>query len=311
MLAITPGDCAAEQLRAAGLATDVLPWRDLLHEGPVPAGLTPAELSTVRARYVAGLGWADPARAGAEFAARDAALATAAARPPEIVLWFDLNLVNRLALLQVLDRLTELRGPQLAGVTLAEPRTFGGTGPTDLHRLFGARRPVTAAMREHAAAAWAAFRAPDPTGLVEHLGSGPLAGLGTALARHLEQFPGATDGLAGTERRALTAVAAGAVDFSAVYRAVTAADDPPWLGDSVLRAHVRRLADAPRPLLRIEPDGRHRLTDDGHTVLAGRADHLALGGVDHWLGGVHLTSGTPWRYDAQQARLLRRPSGPG
>jgi hypothetical protein len=35
-LHVTNGDSAAEGLRATGLARRILPWRDALHEGPVP-----------------------------------------------------------------------------------------------------------------------------------------------------------------------------------------------------------------------------------------------------------------------------------
>jgi hypothetical protein len=31
-----------------------------------------------------------------------------------------------------------------------------------------------------------------------------------------------------------------------------------------------------------------RLTDAGRRVLAGEADHVALDGIDRWVGGVHL-----------------------
>ena len=72
MLAITPGDCAAEQLRAAGVAMDVLPWQDLLHEGPVPADLGPAELARVRADHLGSLVGTDPERVHAELTERDA-----------------------------------------------------------------------------------------------------------------------------------------------------------------------------------------------------------------------------------------------
>lgn len=36
---------------------------------------------------------------------------------------------------------------------------------------------------------------------------------------------------------------------------------------------------------------RHRevsITEAGREVLAGRADHIQLNGIDRWLGGVHL-----------------------
>lgn len=43
--------------RGAGLAGEVLPWRDVLHEGPVPAGLSDAELGAARARFLADRVW--------------------------------------------------------------------------------------------------------------------------------------------------------------------------------------------------------------------------------------------------------------
>jgi len=236
----------------------VLPWRDLLHEGPVPAGLGPAELARVRADHLGSLVGTDPDRVHAELTERDAALALAAAEPVEIALWFDHNLVNRLALLQVLDRLAELRGPRLPAVTLAEPRSFGGATADELRALDTARNAVTAEQLDYARAAWAAFRSPHPTALLPYTSDGPLAGLGPALARYLQQLPSEADGLAGTERRGLVAVAAGARDFADIYRAVTADDDPPWLGDTVLRSHLDRLRTGPRPLLQHDPAGGHR-----------------------------------------------------
>jgi hypothetical protein len=59
MLHVTNGDSAAEGIRASGVAGEVLPWRDVLHEGPVPAGLALAELSRVRAGFIADKGWGE------------------------------------------------------------------------------------------------------------------------------------------------------------------------------------------------------------------------------------------------------------
>jgi hypothetical protein len=53
VLNITNGDAAVPPLRAAGVEGDVLPWRDVLHEGPVPTGLDEAELRAARARFLA------------------------------------------------------------------------------------------------------------------------------------------------------------------------------------------------------------------------------------------------------------------
>jgi hypothetical protein len=50
-----------------------------------------------------------------------------------------------------------------------------------------------------------------------------------------------------------------------------------------------------------------RLTGTGERVLDGRADRVALLGLDRWLGGTHLTPAAAWRWDPD-ARLLVRPA---
>ena len=55
MLHVTNGDSTTATMELAGLAGDLLPWRDVLHEGPVP-DLPQDELRRVRADYLATLG---------------------------------------------------------------------------------------------------------------------------------------------------------------------------------------------------------------------------------------------------------------
>ncbi|HYH80292.1 MAG TPA: DUF1835 domain-containing protein, partial [Longimicrobium sp.] len=102
MLHITNGDSAGDLLAGCGLGGEVLCWRDVLHEGPVPATLPLPELSAVRARYIAGCGWGPADEIAREFAARDAALAAAGAHD-EVVLWFEHDLYDQLQLIQLLD----------------------------------------------------------------------------------------------------------------------------------------------------------------------------------------------------------------
>ena len=84
MLHVTNGDTAAGLMREAGVAGEILPWRDVLHEGPVPAGLPLAALSDVRARFIAEVGWGRYQEVRDGFARRDAALVAADA----VTLWF-------------------------------------------------------------------------------------------------------------------------------------------------------------------------------------------------------------------------------
>src|SRR5437763_9366792 len=53
VLHVTNGDSVVHSLRDSGLSGDVLPWRDALHEGPVPGAVSAEELRSIRTRYVA------------------------------------------------------------------------------------------------------------------------------------------------------------------------------------------------------------------------------------------------------------------
>ena len=47
------------------------------------------------------------------------------------------------------------------------------------------------------------------------------------------------------------------------------------------------------------------LTEKGREVLRGDKDRVRLNGIDRWLGGVHLSEDTPWRWDAHAQTLKR------
>jgi hypothetical protein len=48
-----------------------------------------------------------------------------------------------------------------------------------------------------------------------------------------------------------------------------------------------------------------KLTDVGRRVLAGRADHVTLNGVDRWIGGVHLRGHrVRWRWSQKLQNIV-------
>jgi hypothetical protein len=48
----------------------------------------------------------------------------------------------------------------------------------------------------------------------------------------------------------------------------------------------------------VKQNTRLQLTEAGRAVLAGQEDHVALNGVDRWVGGVHLTGrAVRWRWN--------------
>jgi hypothetical protein len=232
VLHVTNGDSAVERLRAAGVAGDLLPWRDALHEGPVPAGLDPAELRAERARFMAAAGWTDEATALAELSARDERLDRAIANGEAVGLWFETDLYDVLQLAQIADRL----GGHPAGIVLVGDDAFRGVVELSDDEIRDARpEPFDPAPY---IALWRAFTAPDPRGLAE-LDGPPV--VRDAARRVLQQFPWTTDGLNRSERALLQARAAGAHTPAEAFVTAQRQEERPFLGDAIAFAYLERL----------------------------------------------------------------------
>jgi hypothetical protein len=308
-LHVSNGDCT--DLPGTGLASQVLYWRDVLHEGPVPA-VGDEELRGIRAAFLTGAGADDRGEGAAMFAERDRTLE--ANRDGEYVLWFEADLYDQLQIIQILARLADLGVPaeRITLICIGEYpgiARFGGLGELtaeQLRELPATNAPVrlTPAALRLAAEAWAAFRAPTPEGLGAITGSrsGELRFLGEAFDRLGREYPSTRDGLSLTERRILAAVAGGAAEAGTAFVRATDRETRPYLGDGWAFAMMDRMAGATAPLLEaqrpIDRDTGLRLTDAGARVLAGAADHVTLNGIDRWIGGVHLHGHrVPWRWD--------------
>lgn len=306
MLHVTNGDAAAEKIRALGLGGDVLPWRDVLHEGPVPAPATLDSLRPFRARFLAGDD-TSAVQIAEDLEARDRRLGSSL-REDEVVLWFEHDLYDQLQLLQILDYLAGRTGPPpTARVTLAQSDDYLGLmEAAALRALFERRADVTVAQLTAAQRAWAAFSAPDPQGIQGVFDT--LAALRyarQALLRHLEEFPAVETGLSRTERQILETLVVGSWSLKDLFAAAHHdREDPFFLGDSTFFDAVKTLAAGDSPLVGLD-DERAWLTDAGREVLAGRLDRVEVLGIDRWLGGVHLKGRrVPFRWDPSARRIV-------
>ena len=327
-LHITNGDTAFPGIRAVQPDGDVVAWRDVLHEGPVPAGLTLSELSVVRADFLA----------RAELGERDAILRSFSDRDnclrrstdfDEVVLWFEWDLYDQLQLIQILDFFAGRSEGHLdetgTRLTLISIGDYLGRLPLErFPDLFEGRKPVTPQMLALAREAWAAFRSEDPRS-VESLVDGesaPLEFLRGALCRHLEEFPSASNGLSRSERQILEAVSQRPLSFAEVFKRTSAREERIYCGDAVMAGYIERMSRHEFPLL-AHPTGEAidapltaedsrafrnseiALTSIGREVLRGERDWIELGGSDRWLGGVHLDGGSArWRWDSSARRIV-------
>src|SRR3954449_6952781 len=326
MLHVTNGDSAVAGIEGTGVGGEVLPWRDALHEGPLPADAGPDELRAVRARFLAECGWGDADAIEAGMRERDERLRTALERDEVVVLWFEHDLYDQLQLIQVLDAVDGDGG--LVEAILPD-RFLGAMEVSELAALWPDRAPVRSDQVALARFAWEAVRAPEPNGIEALLKThtAALPHLGPALRRLLEELPAVGDGLGRTERQALQAMADGGRTPVQVFLATQKAEEAPFLGDTWMWTRLSALGHGDDRLVQTtagEPLGpppprsdangftaaELELTENGRAALAGEADRAALVPLDRWGGGMHVPGSEPaWRWDRATARAVSASGG--
>lgn len=320
MLNITNGDNAVRIMQRAGIAGAMLPWRDVLHEGPVPAGIALPRLSEIRAGFIAARGWGALDQVRAEFRARDATLA-AFREHEEVALWFEHDLYDQLHVLQLLHWFSEqdLGNTRLSLMCIDE--YLGLMSPERMAALAPRRMPVTAEQFELARRAWTAFSAPDPSGWQDLLDDelSALPYLAAAVVRHLEQYPSVQNGTNRTENTLLNVVDRGVNLPGKVFAAAQVYEESRFMGDTVFWSYLEAMTRSEPPLLELSHGGmlempehaaadahqqRLLVTDAGRQVLADALDWIDINGIDKWLGGVHLQDGNVWRWDSDRKTLV-------
>lgn len=323
MLHITNGDSAADLIKDAVFRGQILAWRDVLHEGPVPFGLELHQLSEIRSEFIAAQGWGKLSDVRRSFTERDETLVRFREQE-EIVLWFEHDLYDQLQLLQLLAWFfnRERGATKISLICIGEYpgiHPFHGLGQLTIDQmaaLYPARHLITYKELKTGSQAWQAFTNPSPLEIEKLLATNlsALPFLRPALLRHLQQFPSTYNGLSRSEQQILAAVAAGENNTKQIFLYDQAQEENLFMGDWALWTYVKRLCEGMEPLLRVDGDGpftlpitdptpeflsqKLTLTEAGKAVLLGNADAVTLNGIDRWLGGVHLQGAeAKWRWD--------------
>jgi hypothetical protein len=320
-LHVANGTCTTRLIESAGIPGRLSIWADPLYEGPVPGGLSDAELVEVRTRHLDGPGGQASVDPVNDLGNWRAAIERHESYE-ELILWFEHDLFDQLNLVQLLTWIRE-RLPPAKPVSLVcigtwpgHPR-FKGLGelsPTELGSLLATRPRVGDAEYVLAGRAWEAFRAPTPAALdaLRRGDTSALPYLAPAIARFLEEYPWTTDGLARTERR-LMQLATEPIDLAAAFPRMHDGEGAYYITDLSLADLADALSHTSPPLLTLTAggdaareslQGSVAITDAGRAVLAGRSDRIAICGIDRWLGGAHLRGGKEmWRWDPEGQRI--------
>ena len=306
MLHITSSLSVAERLNNASLSGTPLGYGDPLSEGPVPRGRL-AALRETRARFADDSGWEPFERALERYTTRDAAFDEASGYGEEIVLWFGTNLIDQLALVEILQRLAVTAN--LAS-QVPDDQSLDTLTPAQLTQLFRLRQPTTGAQIKEAVNVWSAYVAPEPSRLlaIAAVHVSPLPHLPDAIRRHLAEFPSTSNGLSLTENTLLSVLADsdGPMVAADIVRQARQVDDMQFMSDQVLSSILRRLRKANVPAVAYQGvDKPLSLTESGRALLDNKADWVALNGVDVWRGGVHLKGNDiRWRWDSEAGSLV-------
>lgn len=312
------GNDIAHSLRTAGFAGAFQMFDDPMVMGPVPA-LPDEQYWQVRSAYVQQAFKLSTQDVEQRQAAQRSALA-GLNRDSEIVLWCEADAYDQLFLIRVLAslpglprRLELIEIDQVPGI-----ERFIGIGqlaPDLLAWLWPQRRALGEDALALAREAWAAYTAPNPKAWASLAGHPhpALPLLGGALARQLQELPGAHDGLSLTERLLLRVLASrGELPAGRVFGQLMMQDDPlPYLGDQMFHVLLQPLIHAPQPLLLEGPGDTWaqrplRLTPLAEQVLAGKAHWLDHSPAQRWVGGVLVDAADrPWVV-TEQGEVWRR-----
>ena len=311
ILYITNGDCALEVMKEAGIVGDILPWRDVLHDGPVPESLSLESLSEIRAQFIIDRGWGESEKIKQDFVERDKQL-NSYNNYKKVVLWFEHDLYDQLQIIQLLDWFSKNSGDEIKLSMICTDNYLGMVTPEEMQNLIQFELPVSKAQLTLSSKAWTAFCANTPIKWASLLDedTSALPFLESAILRQLEEYPDCTTGLSRTAFHALNIFSQGETRCGEVFGEYNKTEERRFLGDLSFWNIIGELARANPPLLILDDGSSLQepvkqkddliITQVGKDVLAGKLSFFDCFDIDRWIGGTHLSKENVWCWDGQK-----------
>jgi len=317
ILNITNGDCAVDVMKKANIPGIFLPWRDILHDGPVPKGLSLEELSQVRAKFIISRGWGTEEDIVRDFVERDNILKSFR-EFKKIILWFEHDLYDQLQILQILDWFYHNGQNEIPLSLICKDTYLGPLSADEMKNLLKYEEAITNEQLLLASKAWSAFRSntPEEWFSLLSINTSALPFLESAILRLLEEYPNSTNGLSRTAQQALECISGGEKLPGKVFGCSQDLEDSMFMGDSSFWVILRELLYSNPPLLKL-PKGKKlslsastdkelTITPEGMDVLSGKSNWLDSADLNRWIGGVHLKPNNFWCWNADSRSIVKR-----
>ncbi|WP_028864030.1 hypothetical protein [Psychromonas aquimarina] len=284
ILNISNGDCAVEIMKKAGIPGIFLPWRDVLHEGPVPDNLPLPELSRVRAQFITDRGWGTADEISESFIQRDNEL-SAFREYNKVILWFEHDLYDQQQLIQILDWFQQNISEEIELSIICTEQYLGCLSPEKWYGLLNTDTLV-------------------------------LPFLQGAVIRMLQEYPSCSSGLSRTAEQALKVLSDGKKHPETLFSCTQKLEERIFLGDAGFWEVLHELLESSPPLITLSqgkeltlPAGKElelSITSAGLKVLAGKMNWLDISPLERWSGGVHLKPGNLWCWDPGANSIVKR-----
>ena len=228
-LIITNGDMAAERISKIQPEAKVLPWRDVLHEGPLTLHESLPDQSEERAAFIADFADQPLEQVQRDFAERDQTFLKAT-EYDRVELWFEHDLYDQLQLLQILYFAKQYM-PDVDLYLVQADDYLCELSDRDFENLPQKAMAVTQAQAEYAQACWQALMTGQA---IEE--TGPLPYVAQALARFEKEKAEIPHSLILAARP----LRDGCVTVLEMFKAMQAAEEAKFMGDLSFYHMIRR-----------------------------------------------------------------------
>ena len=320
-LVITNGDSTADLIKESGIGTTVLPWRDVLHEGPISEIGGLECLAPVRARYLSGEFGLDYEQVLQSFNERNE-IVKAWKDFDRITLWFEHDLYDQLQILEILASFEKEETNAVHKLHLVQASSFlGHMSVNEIQQQEALLQPIEKSTVEAAAEVWKAFcsKSPHDWQQLSKKEANQLPYLQSAMHRQLEELPDLR-GVTRTERQILELLSKSSLTPLGLFKESQAKDEAAFMGDWSFFNILERMSKGPDAL--VSSDGGHTFTRPGTDSwqdfdqcslnLTSAANQLLEGGLDcgptrpsGWVWGQPHINGAPlWRWDNVSNELV-------